>query len=141
MFAQDDWRVTNNLTVNLGLRFEDHTPLAEIDNRAVNFGLYTGTIYTATGIDGTTKFPNQALYNNYTGIGDWLPRIGIAWSPAMWHGKTVIRAGFGISEFMEGGGSNEELNMNLPFGVLEQYAAGGLGTLANGFGGSTSAAA
>jgi hypothetical protein len=59
----------------------------------------------------------------------------------MWHGKTVIRAGFGISEFMEGGGSNEELNMNLPFGVLEQYAAGGLATLANGFGGSTSAAA
>jgi hypothetical protein len=141
VFAQDDWRITNNLTVNLGLRFEDHTPLAEIDNRAVNFGLYTGTIYTATGIDGTTKFHNQALYNNYTGIGDWLPRIGIAWSPAMWHGKTVIRAGFGISEFMEGGGSNEELNMNLPFGVLEQYAAGGLGTLANGFGGSTSAAA
>jgi hypothetical protein len=141
VFAQDDWRVTHNLTVNLGLRFEDHTPLAEIDNRAVNFGLYTGTIYTATGIDGTTKFPNQALYNNYTGIGDWLPRVGIAWSPAMWHGKTVIRAGFGISEFMEGGGSNEELNMNLPFGVLEQYAAGGLATLANGFGGSTSAAA
>jgi hypothetical protein len=141
VFAQDDWRVTNNLTVNLGLRFEDHTPLAEIDNRAVNFGLYTGTIYTATGIDGTTKFPNQALYNNYTGIGDWLPRVGIAWSPAMWHGKTVIRAGFGISEFMEGGGSNEELNMNLPFGVLEQYAAGGLDTLANGFAGSTSAAA
>jgi len=140
-FAQDDWRVTNNLTVNLGLRFEDHTPLAEIDNRAVNFGLYTGTIYTATGIDGTTKFPNQALYNNYTGIGDWLPRVGIAWSPAMWHGKTVIRAGFGISEFMEGGGSNEELNLNLPFGVLEQYAAGGLDTLANGFAGSTSAAA
>jgi hypothetical protein len=141
IFAQDDWRVTNNLTVNLGLRFEDHTPLAEIDNRAVNFGLYTGTIYTATGIDGTTKFGNQALYNNYTGIGDWLPRVGFAWSPAMWHGKTVIRGGFGISEFMEGGGSNEELNMNLPFGVLEQYAAGGIGTLANGFGGSTSAAA
>jgi hypothetical protein len=141
VFGQDDWRVTNTLTVNLGLRFEDHTPLAEIDNRAVNFGLYTGTIYTATGIDGTTKFSNPALYNNYTGIGDWLPRVGFAWSPAIWHGKTVIRGGFGISEFMEGGGSNEELNLNLPFGVLEQYAAGGIGTLANGFGGSTSAAA
>jgi hypothetical protein len=141
VFGQDDWRVTNNLTVNIGLRYEDHTPLAEIDNRAVNFGLYTGTIYTATGVDGTTKFSNPALYNNYKGIGDLLPRVGIAWSPAIWHGKTVIRAGFGISEFMEGGGSNEELNMNLPFGVLEQYAAGGIGTLANGFGGSTSAAA
>jgi hypothetical protein len=140
-FAQDDWRVTNNLTLNLGLRFEDHAPLAEIDNRAVNFGLYTGTIYTATGIDGTTKFPNQALYNNYTGIGDWLPRVGFAWSPSIWQGKTVIRGGFGISEYMEGGGSNEELNMNLPFGVLEQYATGGIGTLSNGFGGSTSSAA
>jgi hypothetical protein len=141
VFGQDDWRVTNNITVNLGLRFEDHTPLAEIDNRAVNFGLYTGTIYTATGVDGTTKFSNQALYNNYTGIGDWLPRVGVSWAPERFHGKTVIRAGFGISEFMEGGGSNEELNMNLPFGVLEQYAAGGIGTLSNGFGGSASSAA
>jgi hypothetical protein len=140
-FGQDDWRVTNNLTLNLGLRYEDHTPLAEIDNRAVNFGLYTGTIYTANGVDGTTKFSNPALYNNYKGIGDLLPRVGFAWSPEVWHGKTVIRGGFGISEFMEGGGSNEELNMNLPFGVLEQYAAGGIGTLANGFGGSSSAAA
>jgi hypothetical protein len=140
VFAQDDWRVTNNVTVNLGLRFEDHTPLAEIDNHAVNFGLYTGTIYTATGVNGTAKFGNQALYNNYTGIGDWLPRVGVSWAPARFNGKTVLRAGFGISEFAEGGGSNEELNMNLPFGVLEQYAAGGIGTLENGFGGNSSAA-
>ena len=135
VFGQDDWRVSNNVTINLGLRFEDHMPLAEIDNRAVNFGLFTGTIYTATGVDGTAKFGNKALYNNYTGIGDFMPRVGISWAPARFDGKTVIRAGFGISEFMEGGGSNEELNMNLPFGVLEQYAAGGLGTMANGFGG------
>ncbi len=133
-FVQDDWRVKNNVTVNVGLRFEDHTPLYEVHNQAVNFGLYTGTIYTATGRDGTSKFGNQALYNNYLGIGDFLPRVGVSWSPARFGGKTVIRAGFGISEFMEGGGSNEELNMNLPFGVLEQFAAGGVHTLGNGFG-------
>lgn len=137
LYVQDDWRVTNTLTINLGLRFEDHAPLYEVSNRAVNFGLYTGTIYTANGIDGTAKFGNQALYNNYTGIGDWLPRVGFAWSPAIWHGKTVIRAGFGISEFMEGGGSNEELTLNLPFGILQQQAAGGVGTLQNGFGTAT----
>ncbi|MGO8797046.1 MAG: carboxypeptidase regulatory-like domain-containing protein [Candidatus Sulfotelmatobacter sp.] len=137
IYAQDDWRATNTLTVNLGLRFEDHTPLAETDNRAVNFGLYTGTIYTATGVDGTTKFGNPALYNNYLGIGDWQPRVGLAWSPAIWQGKTVIRAGFGISEFMEGGGSNEELTLNLPYGILQQQAAGGLGTLSSGFGPTT----
>jgi hypothetical protein len=137
IYGQDDWRVTNTLTVNLGLRFEDHTPQYEVNNRSVNFGLYTGTIYTATGVDGTAKFGNQALYNNYTGIGDYLPRVGFAWSPAALGGKTVVRAGFGISEFMEGGGSNEELTLNLPFGILQQQAAGGLGTLANGFGATT----
>ena len=91
----------------------------------VNFGLYTGTIYTATGVDGTARFGNQALYNNYLGIGDWQPRIGLAWAPAAQGGKTVFRAGFGISSFMEGGGSNEELTQNLPFGFLQQQAIGG----------------
>ncbi|MCU1302094.1 MAG: hypothetical protein JWQ87_2378 [Candidatus Sulfotelmatobacter sp.] len=138
VYAQDDWRVTNTLTVNLGMRFEDHTPLYEVNNRSVNFGLFTGTIYTPNGVDGTAKFGNRALYNNYLGIGDWLPRVGFAWSPAALGGKTVIRAGFGISEFMEGGGSNEELTLNLPFGILQQQAAGGIGTLSNGFGAATS---
>ena len=139
-YVQDDWRVTNTLTVNLGLRFEDHTPLYDVNNHTVNFGLYTGTIFTATGVDGTAKFGNQALYNNYTGIGDWLPRFGFAWSPAAFNGKTVFRGGFGISQFVEGGGGNEELTQNLPFGFLQQSAAGGTNSLQNGFG-STSAAA
>src|ERR1700676_2071712 len=137
VYVQDDWRATPTLTVNLGVRFEDHTPLYEVDNRVVNFGLYSGTIYTANGRDGTTKFSNRALYNNYLGIGDWQPRIGLAWSPAALGGKTVIRAGFGISSFMEGGGSNEELTLNLPFGIVQQQAAGGIGTLENGFGSAT----
>jgi hypothetical protein len=138
LYVQDDWRVTPTLTVNLGLRFEDHAPLYEVNNRAVNFGLYTGTIYTANGEDGTAKFSNPALYNNYLGIGDFLPRLGVAWTPASLGGKTVVRAGFAISEFEEGGGSNEELTLNLPFGILQQEAAGGIGTLGNGFGSNTS---
>ena len=131
-YVQDDWRVTPTLTVNLGLRFEDHTPLAEINDRAVNFGLFTGTIFTPNGVDGSTKFGNQALRNNYTGIGDWLPRVGVAWSPAKFNNKLVIRAGFGISQFVEGGGSNEELTLNLPFGILQQTSFNG--TLSGGFG-------
>ncbi len=139
-FVQDDWRVTPTFTLNLGLRFEDHTPLYEVNNQTVNFGLYTGTIYTATGVNGTAKFGNQALYNNYLGIGDWQPRIGLSWAPAVLNGKTVIRAGFAISSFMEGGGSNEELTQNLPFGFLQQQAAGGVYTVENGFGSTTAAA-
>ncbi len=138
-FVQDDWRATPTLTVNLGVRFEDHTPLYETNDHVVNFGLYTGTIYTPNGATGTTKFSNQALYNNYLGIGDWQPRIGLAWSPEKFHGKAVFRAGFGISSFMEGGGGNEELTQNLPFGFLQQQAVGGIGTLANGFPSTTAA--
>jgi hypothetical protein len=126
-FGQDDWRVTPTLTVNLGLRFEDHTPLYEVHNRVVNFNLLTGAL-ELPGQNGNSR----ALYNNYLGVGDWLPRIGVAWSPSALHGKTVIRAGYGISSFTEGGGSNEELTQNVPFGVLQQNAAAG--PIESGFG-------
>ena len=139
-FVQDNWRVTPTLTLNLGMRFEDHTPLYETTGREVNFGLYTGTIYSQNGVDGTTPFSNKALYNNYLGIGDWEPRVGVAWAPASQGGKMVFRAGFAISSFMEGGGGNEELTQNLPFGFLQQQAAGGIGTLGNGFGNSLAGA-
>ena len=108
-FAQDDWRVTSTLTINIGLRFEDHTPFYEIQNRMVNFGLFTGDLEVA-GQNGASR----ALYNNYTGIGDWLPRIGLAWSPAFFGGKTVFRAGYGISSYMEGGGANQLLTFDWP---------------------------
>ena len=108
-FAQDDWRVTSTLTVNIGLRFEDHTPFYEIDNRMVNFGLFTGDLEVA-GQNGASR----ALYNNYLGIGDWLPRIGLAWSPTFLGGKTVFRAGYGISSYMEGGGANQLMTYDWP---------------------------
>jgi len=131
-YVQDTWHLTSTLTLNLGLRFEDHTPLFETQNREVNFGLFTGTIYTPDGRDGTTKFGNPALYNNYLGKGDWQPRIGFAWSPASLGGKTVIRGGYAISNFFEGGGTNEQLTMNPPLGIYKQANAGG--TLAAGYG-------
>jgi hypothetical protein len=126
-YVQDDWRVTNTLTVNLGLRFEDHTPLYEVKDRIVNFDLTTGAILTP-GSPGT----NRALYNNYLGIGDFLPRIGFAWSPSFMNGKTVIRGGYGISEYAEGGGANEELTQNPPFFGAQESAA--TGNITAGFG-------
>ena len=123
--------MTSDLTLNLGVRFEDHTPLLETRDRMVNFGLLTGTIYTPDGRDGTAKFSNRGLYNNYLGKGDWEPRIGFAWTPSFLGGKTVIRGGYSISAFFEGGGTNEQLTMNRPLGIFNQGVVGG--TLAAGF--------
>jgi len=121
-YAQDDWRITPTITLNLGVRFEDHTPFYEIKDRKVNFDLATGAILLPN-----QKGQNRALYNNYLGIGDWLPRIGVSWAPEVFHGKTVFRAGYAISEYVEGGGANEELTQNPPFyGAAEQAPAGSL---------------
>jgi len=136
-YVQDNWRVTSSLTVNLGIRFEDHTPVFETENREVNFGLFTGTIYTPDGRDGTTKFSNPGLYNNYMGIGNWEPRVGFAWSPAS-RRSLVIRGGYAISSFLEGGGANEELSINPPFGIFKQT---NLGSLDQGFAAVTPCAA
>jgi len=134
-FVQDDWHVTNNLTVNLGLRFEDHTPVYEIKDRAVGFGLYSGAIIQP-GKNGASR----DWYNNYLGIGDWNPRIGFSWTPGMLGGKTVIRGGYGISQYLEGSGANEALTQNPPFYGAQETAATGLQNIAAGFGSSTSQA-
>lgn len=126
-YVQDDWRVTPTLTVNMGVRFENHTPYYEIHDRMVNFDLKTGAIQ----LPGQNGNP-RALRENYMGIGNWLPRFGLSWSPARFDGRAVIRAGYGISEYLEGGGANEELTQNPPFyGAAEQAGAG---DITQGFG-------
>jgi hypothetical protein len=109
-YVQDDWRITSNLTLNLGLRYEDHTPWTEIHNRMVNFGLFTGAIEVA-GQDGNSR----SLVNPYNGIGNYQPRIGLAWSPGFLGGKGVVRAAYSVSSYMEGMGSNLRMSQNRPF--------------------------
>src|SRR5215469_16632774 len=133
-FFQDDWKVKPTLTLNLGIRFEDHTPFYEEHNRLVNFDIFTGAIKTVP--PGASGYSERALYNNYTGLGDWSPRLGVAWSPHLWGGKMVFRAAYGSSSYREGGGSNEELSLNLPFGnVLSTYPTG-IGALGQPFPGA-----
>jgi hypothetical protein len=140
-YFQDDWRVTSNLTLNLGLRWELFTPIYEVDNRMTNFNEITGQIELA-GVDGNSR----ALYNQYNGIANFLPRVGAAWSP---FGKnTVIRAAFSRSSFQEGTGEYNRLATNAPWNVdlVNQPIAGTNGaipanqvTLDQGFAGLGSA--
>jgi hypothetical protein len=70
--------------VNFGLRWQVFTPIYEVHDRMTNFGEYSGQILLA-GQNGASR----ALYNQYNGIANFLPRIGLAWTP--FDNNTVIR--------------------------------------------------
>jgi hypothetical protein len=129
--VQDDWRVTPNLTLNLGLRFQAHTPWTEAFGREVNFDPISGQPFYPAGhpLPTTIPFPglqpqaesNQALYNGYYGLTDWQPRLGIAYAPEFLHGKTVIRAAITTSDYLEGTGNNLRPTLNIPYSLQIQF--------------------
>ena len=110
-YIQDDWRVTPQLTLNVGLRWEYNQPWYEVYNRQANFALIGGTEYFA----GQSCPYNdcRALYNQ--DYRDWEPRLGFAYSPAFLGKSTVLRGAYTISSFMEGTGTNLRLPLNPPF--------------------------
>jgi hypothetical protein len=109
-YVQDDWRVTNNLTLNLGLRYEARTPWVEAQNRQDNVNLLTGAVELA-GVNGNSR----GLYNSVYGWPDFQPRIGFAWTPRALGGRTVVRGAFTQSSYLEGTGTNLRLTQNPPF--------------------------
>jgi len=127
VFAQDDFKVTESLTLNLGLRWAYTSPLVEKDNRQTNFNLVTGQQIFAK--DGSIA--DRALYQPY--YKGWEPRLGAAWKFAP---NWVARGGYGISQFMEGTGANLRLPMNPPFmyeSAVTYDVTTGAGNAASGF--------
>ena len=125
-YAQDDWRITNNLTLNLGLRYETFMPWVEKNDRQVNFDLKTGEVLAPNcstvdlGTAPTTcRDSSRGLYNGTYGPKALQPRIGFAWTPGMLGGKTVVRGAFTISSYLEGTGTNLRLPVNPPFQKAE----------------------
>jgi Carboxypeptidase regulatory-like domain len=116
-YGQDDWRITPTLTLNLGVRYEANTPWVELNNRQDNLNLVTGALEFA-GQNGNSR----ALYNSEYGLPDVQPRVGFAWSPAAWQGRTVVRGAYTISSYLEGTGTNLRLARNPPFTPTEVTA-------------------
>ncbi len=106
LYAQDDYRVTPKLTLNIGLRWDLFTTPVEHFDRQSNWSSQTGLIDVASS---SNRPPNvNSYYRN------WGPRIGLAYSPD--GGKTAIRAAYGISYFPDNFGANGgTLERNYPF--------------------------
>jgi hypothetical protein len=140
IYAQDTWRVTDRLTLNLGLRYDAHTPWVETNNAQANYNFSTGNIDLA-GKNGASR----ALYHGFYGGRDFQPRVGFAWTPAMLGDHTVIRGAFTVSSYLEGTGTNLRLPLNPPFTPAEidtvyNNVALPLTNTTNGIAGSASSA-
>jgi hypothetical protein len=85
LFAQDDYRVTRKLTLNLGLRYDVTYPINDSQNRLANFDPSLGVVQVGYGI-------SEPYKTNYSNVS---PRLGLAWD-VLGNGKTVLRSGFGM---------------------------------------------
>lgn len=117
LYVQDDWRIRRNLTINLGLRYDQDFPTTERYNRNVNGFLFNSpnpiqpaaqAAYAAHPIPqvpasqfATPGGLTYASANNpdiyHIGSHIFSPRIGFAWTPK--GGNTSIRGGFAMFEF------------------------------------------
>ncbi|HEV8042726.1 MAG TPA: carboxypeptidase regulatory-like domain-containing protein [Bryobacteraceae bacterium] len=100
-FVNDDWRINNSLSVNIGVRWDFQAPVNEQYNRLVNLNIgqsfTTESPVCATEHAGCTLasqvgYPDSLVRPNYH---EFQPRIGIAWRPFSQR-STVVRAGYGI---------------------------------------------
>jgi hypothetical protein len=94
-YAQDEYKVTPNLTMTYGLRYEYYTPFREDRNLVVLYNLATG------GLDAPGSRP--FYQSSKAALG---PRVGFSYAPKALGGKTVFRIGSG---FYYGPGQGEDL--------------------------------
>jgi hypothetical protein len=98
LFAQDDWKVRPNLTINLGVRWEYFTPLSEASGVLSNYvfgsqGFINGSVCGPIAPLTPCRNGKQLYQPDRNNFG---PRVGFAWSPGMYANKVVFRGGFGI---------------------------------------------
>jgi hypothetical protein len=119
-FAQDEWRVRQRLTLQLGLRYDVITWPYEAQNRQASFDVDpTSSTYGQVLIAGQNGVSQTIENNNY---GNFAPRVGFAYD-LRGDGKEVIRGGYGIFYFPDYGGISNQLGQQIPFGGSVGYNA------------------
>lgn len=96
LFLQDDWKITRDFTLNIGVRWEAHTPRIDVNNRQSGFN--GSALNPVSGTPGVVTFAGRDGLGRTVYNGDWnnfAPRIGFAWRP-FGNGSTVVRSGYGI---------------------------------------------
>ncbi|HZO53202.1 MAG TPA: hypothetical protein VFB63_10815, partial [Bryobacteraceae bacterium] len=93
-FAQDDWKVRPNLTLNLGVRMEWAGGPTEKNGRIANLNLDNRSAFGAAGAGplGLMELGKPSFQSNT----NWAPRLGFAWTPRG-NQRTVVRGGYGIA--------------------------------------------
>ncbi len=115
LFVQDDWKISERVTLNLGLRYEVYMPDTEAENRLPNYDP-EGMRLVYAGEDGTTERANKE-----TRWGNLAPRIGVAWD-VTGDAKNVVRAGYGKSYFPVPHAAGNLLDQNVPNSISQNYS-------------------
>ncbi|WP_158945285.1 TonB-dependent receptor [Granulicella sp. S190] len=90
-FAQDDWKVRPNLTLNFGLRYSYFGPFNSKQNNINGIVLGSG----ASTFTGLSIRQGGALYSSQKG--NFGPQFGFNYSPPHFNGKFVVRGGYGLN--------------------------------------------
>ncbi len=139
-FAQDDWKVRPDLTLNVGLRtellgafYDDLCHIGNFDPQLANSGKYPfvyggcANQLKVAGLGGSGN--NTTYHNNYTtGLG---PRLGLAWDVLGRH-TTTVRGGYGIYFVREDVGTVDQLSFQAPYLPIA-FGGGAPGSLSNFF--------
>jgi len=145
LYAQDTWKLTPHLTLDLGLRYQVLAQIFSATNNISNFrpSAYDPNVCTVANFDGNGNVDPKCAINGIvtpmtpgvgratlpTHYGDFEPRIGIAWQPGFAK-NLVLRTGFGIFAGRDALSQTSSLGQQLPNDIVATVTTGSFGQLA-----------